>query len=660
MPYDGQEMRATLSEQQKMAEILKKLGQDVADIYLEVADKYKDIVGSGEAWVKIQADLKDRLDNNIGAYEKMEPLLNKWKEGQVSVTSSIKDTTVALDDTYKSASKIVQVFGQLEKAASLMGGKTADIMWGIGEGIGKVAVGVAKITTDPIGGITSILSGLVEVGQALNKIDEYLAKMNRSVYDTNAALGRMGEYSNSLIHISSELGLKYVKSVQEVEKIVNSIAKAGVSSENLYSVTDRILELNLKWSELTPEKQIKMMSDYMKEFGMESTKAQNVVAGLYNTAMALKKDVIEELDITQFMDQVSQVALSTRRLNFEFGDAQIYVEAFVKHLGKTPDIVARSIEMAKAFMEFGQGNLGLQAAMMQQYGRTPEGQGVIAPGAIGMGAFLLNPEARRKAQIEWIQSMEERIAGGRGIDLATAPLETRRQVQAEAWQLGAAGGVLPGGISPVALATYFEAGPEEQKKILADLVKVQDKLKEDQKEMPGNIKDMVKHTTTLVQHAQIWTETQMFRSGSLQTYFQEAAKEEFRRTGRAPTEQFFREKGATSEGAEQEVKKWMKRVLWDVEGHPMGTGAAVEARRLETAREAERDRIKETIKETIKKKEKYGPTLGIEETFTESTLDQYGSKYSISVIRNDAPKLIPKTPHSVYQTSLDYVTQGGK
>lgn len=472
------------------------------DITGQVTDKLKEMGIEGKKFVEY-------LDQSSKSGAKLDQQMRE-------VHSTFKSVSSAAGDFSK-------LLREIESGMTLFGGTSANVMFDLGEGVFKIGKSIAMIAKDPLGGVTGIVNGLVEVGKALDAMDKYWAGMNRSVYDTNAALGKMGEYSESLVVLASHLGNEYVRNIQEVEKMLGSLAKIGVSEENLARVADGVLETHTKWSELTPEKQIKMMSDFMKEFGMNSLNAQNVVKGLYMTAAALKNSV-NELDISQFIEQVTRVAIASRRLNIEFEDTKGHIATVMKHLGEAPDALQRAAEFSQSMLSYGQQNIAMQVYMMEQYAKVSGGPFEAA------GAWVAGGQPRIEAQTRMVTDMLSLVLG-KDIEKAK-PQELMGAMQIT----GLTSQLFPR-LDEVTIKKISEEGGKGFADLMKDLAKEETRRADLQKELPGNVKKIVDKTTAITDHAKIWTETEFFRKGAktMEAYAKEVGAEIEKTTGRRAT-----------------------------------------------------------------------------------------------------------------------------
>lgn len=509
LDWNINDLRAGVKMSSEMVENWKNLGSKA----YEVKDILTSALKEGHEQGQEMYLVTDSITGQLKAIGENASIFTKELGTSVKTSAELSANLLLINTSFEkavaTASNWNKIIAQSERGMKDFGGTGATALWNLGEGLINIGSGITKGGL----GVGQILEGLIQVGKVLDSMDKYWAAMNRAVYDTNAALGKMGEYSSSLVSLASDLGLKYVKNIQEVEKLINSVATIGVSEEHIAVVTDNILDLTTRWSAMTPEKQIQLMSTYMKEFGMDGVSAHNVIKGLYLTASKLKESV-KELDAGQFIEQVTQVATNTRRMNFEFADAQKYVAVIVGQLGTTPDVLKRAAEFAQAMMQYGQQSLGMQVFMMERMGVTGN---VFEQ----LGTWTTDPELRVKAQITMFK---ERIE-----DVGRKPIKEMGEKElAGVIKVAGFGGIIPG-MDEVLIAEIVKKDGAGLEKLLGDMEKAERSRADAQKSMPGNIEELVRRTTANSDHFKLWTETQFFRkegvSGYVQRRAQEAAEE---------------------------------------------------------------------------------------------------------------------------------------
>ena len=320
----------------------------------------------------------------------------------------------------------------LKGLGSLYGGEFADAMVKASSGVKDIVAGI--LSFNPLNwaaSVKGITDGIFKLAEAADKVDGYMADVNRSMYDISAHMGELGVNSEEVRDIASDLAPKYGMFAGEIDKVVKGVADIGVSSEHVRDVTDDILNLTLIWSDMTPEKQLNLMSGYMKEFGLNSKEAHNVVKNLVLDANILKES-ITELDVDQFIDQIHSVAMNTRSWNVDLYQAQSFVEGLALSFGDTAESMTRAADIAPKLMGYGRGDLPMQAYMMQQAGIGDDD--VFKQ----IGTFTIDAEKRAEAQLNTFETMVENISGEK--------LETISDPErlAGMLQIGAQGGVLPG------------------------------------------------------------------------------------------------------------------------------------------------------------------------------------------------------------------------
>lgn len=511
--FDPTTLQASVKYSAEMVAWWKSLGDKASEVKGIISDTVKEWEKQGDASQFISQITYD-ISEKLKVINVDSATINKHLEDTVGTAKNFNVVLGELNASFNKAAASTkdwkEAWSAAEKGVRDFGGASIGVMLDLGQGIFKMGAGIAGLVAGT-GGIGALVTGLVQVGQALDAMDKYWAQMNRAVYDTNAALGKMGEYSKSNVDLASDLGLKYVKNIQEVEKLIHSVATIGVSSEQLAKVTDSILDLTTRWSAMTPEKQMQLMSTYMKEFGLDGVNAHNVIKGLYLTASALKKD-IKELDVMQFTEQVTRVAQDTRRMNFEFADAEKYVTVLVKQLGTAPDVLKRATEFAQGLMSYGQQSLGMQAYMMERMGVTGN---VFEQ----LGTWTTDPELRGKAQISMFKQMIE--------DIGEKPIaEMGVKELAGVIKVGGFGGATPGW-DEVTIAKAVKGGGAKLEELLADMEKAERKRADAQQEMPGNIAELVNATSAHTDFFKLWTETQFYRGKVTGVSYAESVAEEY-------------------------------------------------------------------------------------------------------------------------------------
>ncbi len=385
----------------------------------------------------------------------------------------------------------------LKGMGSMYGGEFADAMMKASEGVKDIVTGI--LSFNPLSmaaSIKGIADGVFKLAQAADKVDEYMANVNRSMYDISAHMGDLGVNSAQVRDIASDLAPKYGKFAGEIDQIVKGVADIGVSSEHIRDVTDDILNLSTIWADMTPEKQLQMMSGYMKEFGLNSKEAHNVVKNLVLDANLLKES-ITELDVDEFINQINTVAINTRSWNVDLYEAQAFVEGLAMSFGDTAESMQRAGDIAPKLMGYGMGDLGMQAFMMGE-------AGVSGDVFKQIGEFTLNSEKRAEAQLNTFESMVSRISGGEElVDIAD------EERLAGMLQVGAQGGVLPG-FTPVEIAKLVEGGGAGTAEILTKIrMKLEETAEKEaeaanaQKALPQNVDQIMKDVTKLTDRVMI-------------------------------------------------------------------------------------------------------------------------------------------------------------
>lgn len=482
--FDAKEMRTTINalevSSKRVTESMKQMGSESSEVLTTI----KEWVSNGATY----AGILNKITENAELFGKHAEVFKKYfiesaiagKDLEVSTNKLSKN----MRDAAIEATKFKEAMSEIGKVAEIYGGVAGNLLVGITKGTTDIIMGFKSL--DP----AQVISGVLQLGKALDDAGKYIGTMNREIYDTGAALGKMGEYNENLVKTSSQIAINYSMMPEKVQAVMHQVANAGVSLQNISEVTESIVGLSMRWSDLTPEKQLKMMSDYMDNFGMSSVQAHNVIKNLYMDASKLKGS-ITELNVMKFMEQVSQVALSVRQWGFEFADAEKYVTSIAARLGETPEALKRAGELATGLMGYGMGNVGLQAYLMELSGYKGNIFQMI-------GAFGYDMAATTKAQRAGIEQFSKDISG-KTLEKITDPSELRG-----VFQLAAQKGYLPELTGPVMKQIMDETRPElaglgageRVTKILEDIFKAGAENKDARIELPGNVKRIAESVTT--------------------------------------------------------------------------------------------------------------------------------------------------------------------
>ena len=243
------------------------------------------------------------------------------------------------------AEELKKISDRTEKA------KNATIEWA--DQVNNVSKNLLGITM-PAMSINGLLQAAV--GTTINWYN-HTFDINRQMYDINASLGEAGTRGLEFEEIISDTALAFHAQFDEVRGVADGLADIGMNGADIKDTLDDVFAITRNWSDVTPEKQMSLMSDYMKEFGMNGKDAFSVMNQLYQTSQELRKD-LPNLDIQKFVDQTQSVALSMRSYGVEAQDA-IALTSTLARLGVEQ---ARIPELAQKL-----GGIGLQGAAETGY-----------------------------------------------------------------------------------------------------------------------------------------------------------------------------------------------------------------------------------------------------------------------------------------------------
>lgn len=267
------------------------------------------------------------------------------------------DSTEAkkLVDQFKALGEEKKQLEEVNKSLSSMQGLTK----GITAGFGDLGATFGIISGFLTGGLSR---GMFEVGKTLAAWSENGALVNRQMYDIGANLGNAGEKSTLLEGSVLNTSGKFFEMSDNVRKTAVQMTGMGMNAEAVADKLDDVYAASKRWSDLTPEKQMQMMSMYIKEFGYSADKAWSTMFAMYEIGEDLKKGM-KDLDIKQFVEQTNEVAVSMRKYGLEASDAIALTSTLVK-LGVEQ---ARIPELAKELGTFGLKTPGETAFMVQDY-----------------------------------------------------------------------------------------------------------------------------------------------------------------------------------------------------------------------------------------------------------------------------------------------------
>lgn len=403
----------------------------------------------------------------LAAYKEQEENLKRIKELTHSIAGIFKDELNT--EIGKTVSGIKDAVTELPKVEKALEAIAAAIPGGA----------AVKFLTDM----------LVVAGNATWGWYQHLGEVNRQLYDINASLGNMGSkgqlFENSITNVTKTLNI----SVDDARKLAGAMASTGIEYGTIQNHLDEIVALSKLWSEVSPEDQVKLMSDYIKEFGYNGEKAWATMFTLYTTTQDLKKD-LPNLDIGKFVSQTHEVALGMRKYGLEASDAL----AITSTLARMGIEQARISGLAAQLGETGLGAAGtvgylamhkMRPAYQAELARLEETQKALPKGAelspeqtermdylrktlektkggevtATMGTFLsLEANERMKFQMGMFDEMIKKATGGFGIQGGRQA--TGEQLVGALTQIE-----MPGiGKMDIAQAEAFAKGIEELKK----------------------------------------------------------------------------------------------------------------------------------------------------------------------------------------------------
>lgn len=314
---------------------------------MPIDDEIKKGLNAMEQFKKIKKELDEDLRSNPLSIT--ESISAKMKE----IEEQIKKVGKVTDDNIEKVKELTGEFESLAKTKSALEG-LEKVIRGIGAALG-IALPQLKA-----------LEIVMFIAKATFEWSENSAKVNKQLYDIGANLGYMGDKATEVYAITAKgtesLAWQFKVSNEEVRNTIGGLTQIGFGMGNIEESTGKVLALSKLWSEYTPQEQTKIMSRYMKEFGMEGEQAQNVMIGIVNLANELK-GIMPKLDIKEFASQVQDVAVSMRKYGLEASDA-IALTATLTKLGIDQ---ARIPELAKGIGAMGMDDPAKTMYMMDTY-----------------------------------------------------------------------------------------------------------------------------------------------------------------------------------------------------------------------------------------------------------------------------------------------------
>ena len=343
----------------------------------ESIGKYKEIVSNSKELLKIKEQINTAVRDNILSEKQASLLLKDQSKSAEEINDSfvkMKEQNAAMGKMLASSidvfKPIIKDTGDLSSLFGIVSGQGSEIFGKIGksglsmtdmvtsaDSFGK-GLDVAKNHLGDIAVRGSIAVQLWSfIVEQTWKWYQHTAEVNKQMLDIGANLGHVGEYSTafegSILNISHDLDIL----PDTIRKTALGLAQAGFAADEIVGTLGDIHALSTLWSEATPEKQIKLMSDYIKEFGMNGQDAHKTMVNLFTTAQELKKD-LPNLNISRFVDQTHEVALAMRKYGLEASDAI----ALTSTLGKMKVDQARMSELAQQM-----GAIGLESPAVSAY-----------------------------------------------------------------------------------------------------------------------------------------------------------------------------------------------------------------------------------------------------------------------------------------------------
>ena len=422
------------------AEAMKAVFEDLGKFFIETAKQGLDVHTSFINALKLAADqsgnLKDVLmlikELNKDATKEIEPLIRYLEEAVKSgisfedalkgvevqakfVKGHIKDWSDHFKDVYLSAKGLTREFEDGAKASVNFATSFIDGIIKVSEGM-KMGEKTGGIMGSLMGGFSGLLTTIPTIVSSLNEMDKIVSKINKASYDTSAALGKQGEKAWVVDSVIKNLVGNYYMSSELSAKIAQNLALIGANSNEIYTVSDNIAKRYTMWSELTPEYQMKTMSDYAKNFGVSMSEADTVFGNVVNRAYALKNSIKDTaFDITNFINQTNQLTASTRQWGSGIEDAGKMLQVanmYVKEVTGGVDTI-RAMEIAQTLMTTGLGNIGQMVYIAQTLGGSNlKGAGLftqlgamMTPGTKEADELGMSTEKRTGMNVDFIQNL---------------------------------------------------------------------------------------------------------------------------------------------------------------------------------------------------------------------------------------------------------------
>ena len=264
------------------------------------------------------------------------------------ISEEAKTVNEALLGWEKTSNNLKNVFGILDNTIGKLGNT-----------LGQGSLDIAKWVT----GIGSFYQIAMLAAKTLFDWYEHTAAINRNIYDTNAAMGDLGIAGSKFEDTITSTAWKFKENTDNVANTVNLLAKAGVHQKDMDDAVRGVYTYSKLWSELTPEKQVALMSTFMKEFNMTGKEAGATMIGIFETAQHLKSEYPSlVMDAGKFTEQTAEVALHMRKYGLEAAEA-VALTSTLTRLGVEQ---ARIPELAKSIGTIALEQTAVRAAMTQE------------------------------------------------------------------------------------------------------------------------------------------------------------------------------------------------------------------------------------------------------------------------------------------------------
>lgn len=510
----AKQIKITEDAVKSLGSVQNELMSDFAKAAQSNIDYYKEVLSHLTEASKEGGDFKsmmERLGTEVDlTSKKMKPVVDYLSQSVAegkNFKDAVKDLKVEFTEVKDQAGKTVELLESMSKLARGLGaGDLAKLFTGGAGAFKSFQTGFSELSKAASGevgtgaGLKSGMGGIFSGLEALREITEPFrrgwADVNKQVLDINANIGKLGEYTDTIATGAGNIASKYNMTLDQVMKLDVSLARIGAQHDTLNESVDGILSRYKAMPSLTPEKQVDMMAQYMSRFGMDSAKAGDALGQLFKHAQNIKDTLgITNVSAGEFLERSQSLEIASRSMGYNFGDATARLEIMAKLMkeasGSAIDWEGASKATA-AIMSIGQGNLGMQAYMMEQFGGM---KGASAQGLVG--GYAINPEKRMEGQVGMMEDFMKMTAPS-GKKFADMTKEERAGDIILAFK---GMGISLNEQRVTALTGAMAKGPEAFHKAMLDETKIATSLREKQKDadksMGVNIQDLVKVTTTM-------------------------------------------------------------------------------------------------------------------------------------------------------------------